>query len=119
MALFLLQKSQKLLDKKDFSAVFDNPVRSADEYFTILAKPNSLAHSRLGITVAKKNLKRAHDRNLVKRLIRESFRLNQSELVMLDIVVMTKRNITEFDNHVLTNSLVMHWKRIVKRCKPA
>ena len=46
---------------------------------------NNLEHPRLGLTVAKKHLKRAHDRNRIKRLVRESFRLSQHNLPSCDL----------------------------------
>ncbi|STO63775.1 ribonuclease P [Haemophilus parahaemolyticus] len=57
---------------------------------TLLARLNTAENPRLGLTVAKKHLKRAHDRNRIKRIVRESFRLKQHELPNMDFVFVAK-----------------------------
>lgn len=42
-------------------------------------RPNNLQHTRLGITVTRRYGK-AHDRNRFKRIVREAYRLSQSQL---------------------------------------
>ena len=48
--------------------------------------------ARLGVVVAKRNVKLAVARNRLKRTVRESFRLQQSCLTGLDIVVVVKKD---------------------------
>lgn len=50
-------------------------------------RPNELGHARLGMVVAKRQFKRAVDRNRMRRIIRETFRLSSPELPPLDVVV--------------------------------
>lgn len=47
---------------------------------------NALDYARLGLVVSKKMARRAVDRNYMKRVLREKFRLNQHVLAGLDIV---------------------------------
>jgi ribonuclease P protein component len=63
----------------------------------LLAAPNGLDYARLGLIVPKKIISTAVGRNRVKRLIRESFRLNQAELVGLDVVARIKSKSQEVD----------------------
>jgi len=59
--------------------------------FTILHKKNTLGYPRIGIVVAKRNAKRAVDRNFIKRAVRDSFRNNKAKLPANDYVVILKR----------------------------
>jgi ribonuclease P protein component len=43
--------------------------------------------ARLGLIVAKRHVPRAHARNRIKRVLRESFRLRRPELPAFDIVI--------------------------------
>lgn len=52
-----------------------------------MARPNEAGHARLGLVVAKRLLKRAVDRNRVKRCAREAFRGVRAELPACDFVV--------------------------------
>ena len=60
--------------------------------FTVLYKRNTLGYPRIGIVVAKRNAKRAVDRNFIKRSIRESFRINKTKLPANDYVVILKQS---------------------------
>lgn len=108
-------RAQRLLTPNDFSHVFDHPVRLSDRFFTVLVKKQlEEKKGRLGLAIAKKHLKRAHDRNLVKRIVRESFRLNQEKMIGFDIVVLVKGSISLDNRQLLHQSLGQHWERIVK-----
>lgn len=95
-----------------------NPLRCADKYLTLLAIPNGLPYSRLGLAIAKKSVRRAVDRNRVKRLVREYFRLHAHHLPAVDIVVMARPAIVATDNLIVTNALTSHWSRIERKIQP-
>lgn len=103
-----------MLAPVQFKYVFEQPLRASSPEITILARPNSLEHPRLGLTVAKKHLKRAHDRNRIKRLCRESFRLLQQELPCCDFVIVAKAGIGKLDNPTLTETLSKLWQRHIR-----
>ncbi|MDR6996240.1 ribonuclease P protein component [Aeromonas salmonicida] len=64
----------------------------------------------------KKALKRAVWRNRVKRVVRESFRLNQASLPAIDIVVIAKGGVKEMDNEELFKLLEKLWRTLSRRC---
>ncbi len=53
----------------------------------ILGKPNRMRTARLGLVIAKRVIPKAHDRNRIKRLLRDSFRRRRSALPAWDLVV--------------------------------
>mgnify|MGYP001570984818 FL=1 len=79
-----LQKRARLLKATEFNRVFDKAVRTSDQYFTVLARPNDLEFPRLGLAISKKKARLAVTRNRLKRIIRESFRQRQHQLCCAD-----------------------------------
>ena len=100
-----------MLTPSHFTFVFQQPLRAGTPQITILGRQNSLGHPRIGLTVAKKHVKRAHERNRIKRLTRESFRLNQHALPSMDFVVLVKKGVADLDNRALTEALEKLWRR--------
>ncbi|WP_040977000.1 ribonuclease P protein component [Necropsobacter massiliensis] len=104
----------RLLTPVQFKYVFQQPLRASTPEITILARPNHLSFCRLGLTVAKKHLKRAHDRNRIKRICRESFRLRQHQLPAYDFVIVAKQGIGKLDNRALFLTLDKLWQRHIR-----
>jgi len=113
---FTFPRHARLLKPTEYSRVFKNPVRSSDRLLTILAVTNGVNHARLGLAISKKNAKRAVDRNRIKRLVRESFRLNMHKMPDIDLVVMAKPVTKNADNQQILQSLQQHWNRLRKQC---
>lgn len=61
------------------------------ERFLVQAALNGVGFARLGIVVGKRVAKRAVDRSLLKRLVRETFRRQQHELGGFDVLVRPRR----------------------------
>jgi len=109
-------KHVRLLKPDEYSRVFKKPLRSSDRLFTVLAVKNEMSHARLGLAISKKSTRRAVDRNIIKRLVRESFRLSLARLAFIDIVVMAKPVTKTADNEQIYQSLQLHWNRLNKQC---
>jgi ribonuclease P protein component len=108
----------RLLTPADFQYVFNNPpVKAVTAQVTVLAKPNSLSHPRLGVTVSKKRARLAVQRNRIKRIMRETYRLQQHKLPGFDIIVIAKPGITQLDNPALHDLMNYLWQKLSKRCK--
>lgn len=115
-SLACLPKHAKLLKAADYNRVFDKAVRSSDRYFTVLARPSSLLHARLGMAFTKKRVKLAVARNRLKRISRESFRLTQGKYIA-DYVVLAGAQCTRANNQQLFKSLEKHWQQLNKKCE--
>jgi len=103
-------RRNRLTHPDDFRKVFRSPVRSEDGKLLFIARRNGLEYPRLGLAIPRKWIKRAVNRNRLKRLIRESFRRHQELLGGLDIVVTVTGNQDKLDNKAINASINNHWK---------
>ncbi|MBL4823405.1 MAG: ribonuclease P protein component [Colwellia sp.] len=115
-------RESRLLTPDHFQSVFKKPIRFGSSHFTILITPSNLPtdsskNNRLGLAIAKKRVKLAVQRNRIKRIIRESFRLNQHNLPAIDMVVMVKSGIDQLDNKEINQQLTKIWRKIIQRHK--
>lgn len=69
----------RLRGQKAFASVFAHRLRHNCGPLSICARPNALAFTRLGLSVAAR-VGSAVKRNRIKRLLREAFRLSQHDL---------------------------------------
>jgi ribonuclease P protein component len=112
-------RTRRLRSAADFQRVFEQPCKSADQYLTVLARTNGRDYPRLGLAIARRQIRNAADRNRIKRIIRESFRLRQPLLGGIDFVVMARSAAIQADHETLRRSLHKHWENLVRRCKPS
>tara|TARA_R110001583_G_scaffold55816_5_gene169293 strand:+ start:15084 stop:15467 length:384 start_codon:yes stop_codon:yes gene_type:complete len=115
-------RESRLLTPDHFQCVFKKPIKFGSHHFTILITPTHLSddsckNNRLGLAIAKKRVKLAVQRNRIKRIIRESFRLNQHDLPAIDMVVMVKSGIDQLDNKEINQQLTKIWRKIIQRHK--
>ena len=114
---YKFQRELRLLSAKDFSQVFAKAFKVHNRAYTLLARPNQLGHARLGLIIAKKNLRFAHQRNRVKRIFREAFRLRQKELIGFDIIILSKRDIAVLPKTDIIRLRDDLFDQFCKRCK--
>jgi len=69
---------KRLHNRRAFDRVFSGRARKPAGVIAVLTAPNGLPHSRLGLVVPRR-VGTAVRRNQIKRLLREAFRLNQSD----------------------------------------
>lgn len=113
---FTFGKSLRLLNARDYRGVFDNAqLKISHQRLLILARSNSSKTPRLGLVIAKKNIRLAVQRNRIKRILRESFRLRQETLIGLDIVVLARRGLDDLDNQQLHQLFLQQWQRLEKK----
>lgn len=67
---------------------------------------------RLGLLVGKKKVKKAVKRNKIKRIVRESFRLNKYNLTGLDIVFISQFGIDKIMPKEIKLTLDRQWLKL-------
>lgn len=108
-------RNQRLLKSADFNHVFEfNSCKISHSYYLILAKPNRLTSSRLGLVIGKKNINKAVNRNAIKRLVRESFRLSNTPC-SVDIVFLARKGADKVTSRELALLLQQSWCRLSRR----
>ena len=108
-------REKRLLTPRHFKAVFDSPTAKVPgKNLLILARDNDLDHPRLGLVIGKKSVKLSVQRNRLKRLIRDSFRLHQHTLVGWDIVIVARKGMGDLDNPELIQHFGKLWKRLAR-----
>ena len=106
-------KGKRLLNAKDYSRVFDGvEAKASHKHLLLLAKTNSGPGHRLGLVIAKKNVRLAVQRNRIKRLAREFFRKLPGSDPSIDVVLLTRRGIDQLDNVELSTILQQQWQKL-------
>ncbi len=98
---FAFPRQNRLLDGNEFKQVFAQARRVGNAHWTLLAWKHHEPKSRLGLAIAKRFVRRAHERNRLKRIARETFRHISSQLQGIDFVVMSGKAALTSDNATL------------------
>jgi len=92
---FAFGRDKKMRKTDEFSSVFRFRCVGGGGGLSVLAAPNGLDYPRLGLIVPKRVVATATDRNRIKRLLRENFRMRQEALAGLDIIAQLKTGMEE------------------------
>jgi ribonuclease P protein component len=88
---FAFRKHEHLQRPADFRRVYERRRSVSDGWLIVYARENGLPHLRLGLSVSRK-VGGAVQRNRLRRLYREAFRLTRHEMpVGLDLVLIPRR----------------------------
>lgn len=77
----------RLKNKSYFAAVFVKKLKIRFNCCLVLYQPNQIGYPRLGMIIKKRIVRKAHDRNHIKRIVRESFRKHIPILGGLDLIL--------------------------------
>jgi ribonuclease P protein component len=105
-------RARRLRTAADFKRVYADGHRMGNEFFTVNARPNELPLARLGMSVAVRTMGNAVRRNRLRRMIRESFRLHQSSVPPLDIVIGARSSARTASCAELRSSLEQLWQKL-------
>jgi ribonuclease P protein component len=106
----------RLRRKKDFDAAYARGRRLGDGFFGMTATLNTEGAPRLGLAVAVRVAGGAVERNRIRRVIKESFRLHQGEIPAVDLVVSARPKARDAPGKLLHESLAALWKKVAEAC---
>jgi ribonuclease P protein component len=111
-----LPAERRLRRKAEFDAVYTHGRRLGNAHFSVVVYESGAGAPRLGLAVSKKAAGSSVERNRLRRLVRESFRLHQHSLPPVDLVVSARPTARGVDNRELHASLAALWKRVRQQC---
>ena len=101
-------KYYRLTKTDEFSSVFGFRKALKSRHFLLhyrLRAPDEAVGARLGLVVAKRLLRRSVDRNLIRRLAREHFRLMRCQLPSRDLILRLAAKPETLDRRALANEI--------------
>jgi ribonuclease P protein component len=109
-------KERRLRRKREFDAVYAHGRRFGNSFFGVTARANGTDGPRLGLAVAVKTAGNSVERNRIRRLIRESFRLQQHQIPALDLVVSARLRARGAVSAELRAQLEPLWQEVRTKC---
>jgi len=104
-------KTRRLLKKNEYDFVFAKAKKIVNTEFIILYRDNKVGHARLGLALSKKMIAKAHDRNRVKRLLREAFRTDK-HLPSVDMIILARSGVGKVPNLIINAKLGSAWNKL-------
>ncbi len=113
---FAYPRSYRITRPSEFQRVFERGLHRRINLTGLLirVRESSSDHARLGFALSKRSLKRAVDRNRIKRLVRESFRLHYLQLPAVDFVVLSQPEVAALDNTAILRQLDLLWQQAIR-----
>jgi len=109
-------KRYRLTKTDEFSSVFGFRRALKSRHFLLhyrLRSTEEVSGARLGLVVAKRFLKRSVDRNLIRRLAREHFRLLRSRLPSRDLVLRLACKPAPLDRRALAQEIDLLLRKLL------
>ncbi len=102
----MLKKENRLTKRKEFAFVYRKGEQASCKYINLLTVPTKLKTPRFGFSVSKK-IGKAHQRNLVKRRLREIIRENMPKInAKFNYVFIAKPDICDLDYNQLKDIVI-------------
>ena len=108
-ARFSFSRRSRLTRRDGFAGILKQRAQS-NQWFVVYSQPNRFGCARLGLTVGKRFVPKAVQRNKIKRMIRECFRAISRDGIERDVVIRLRTRLEKKDQanarQVLTEVLL-------------
>lgn len=116
MSTHSFRPHEHLRKAEDFAQVYAHRRSVADSYLIVYARCNGSSHNRIGLSVAKKKFPKATQRNRIRRLLREAYRLSKLDLPTgLDLILIPRDPKIVYTFTALQESLLKLLPTVAKR----
>ena len=102
--------------KSDFDAAYARGQRLGNGFFAVTVYSRDQDGPRIGLAVASRTAGGSVQRNRIRRVIRESFRLHQHELPAADLVVSARARARGATGAEMHAALAALWKKVAQQC---
>jgi len=109
---FTLPKNKRLTSSR-IQAVFEQGTFIRTAHFTLALLQCPLDCIGCVVIIGKKKIRRAHDRNRVRRIVKEYIRVHQHTILPCDIVVLPQSSAQLLTNELLREAFAKTWKRSI------
>lgn len=82
--------------------------------FVFYVCKNGLNYSRLGVNVSKRYVPLAVQRNYIKRIHRECFKVFQASVKGVDVIVVLRADTSSLTRNQLYQNMVNQWEQLVR-----
>lgn len=108
----------RLTKTDEFSSVFGfrKAIRGKLLMLHYQPRPDGLNDARLGVVVGKKLLKKAVDRNRIKRIVREQFRRERLSLPACDLIIRLAVKPTPLDGKLVAGDFLALLEKLRRTC---
>lgn len=108
----------RLTKTDEFSSVFGfrKAIRGKLLMLHYQPRPDGLNDARLGVVVGKKLLKKAVDRNRIKRIVREQFRRERPSLPACDLIIRLAVKPTPLDGKLVAGDFLALLEKLRRTC---
>lgn len=114
--MYKFLSKHRIRHASEYTDVLKRGERFNTSCFSLSFLKTTHTFSRLGIVISKKNCALAVDRNHIKRVIREQFRLNQAAFSSVDVVVMLKSSTQKLSAEEQGECIKKLFSQLIVRC---
>jgi len=110
-----LGRTERITHSTDFARVYKEGRRGGDAIIRVVVARNDRGFPRVAFAVGKKAGGKAHDRNRLRRIYREAFRLEKRSLPAVDMILSPAREGGDPELARVRRSLVALVKQVAKQ----